>query len=228
MQFAEKETNSPMKNNVIAQSARIYEIIDNAQKFKTYYNELVNNIIESLNNQCSAYVQNSRKSINIDIFEEVIKNIDWDGLRNRLTEDLKSKKPKSSNVGNWNTYGILKKYKIQKYDIDPIICMHENCNEEDIKSYISYMNEAKENLADLQQSVSTFERNLCAYRAKAINIILSKNINTLYNIHYNYVKDLTDGVSNVKSTVVLNNVELPLQRSQKTFITESLRSLICE
>lgn len=226
MQFAEKETYSPMKNNVITQSARIYEIIDNAQKFKTYYNELVNNIIESLNNQCTSYVQNSRKSINIDIYEEVIKNIDWEGLRNRLAEDLKSKKPKTSNVGNWSTYGILKKYKIQKYDIDPIVCMHENCNEESIKAYVSYMNEAKENLSDLHQSVDTFERNLCAYRAKAINTILSKNINTLYNIHYNYVKDLSDGVD-AKTTVVLNNVELPLQRSQRSFITESLRSLIC-
>lgn len=226
MQFAEKETYSPMKNNVITQSARIYEIIDNAQKFKTYYNELVNNIIESLNNQCYSYVQNSRKSINIDIYEEVIKNIDWEGLRNRLTEDLKSKKPKTSNVGNWSTYGILKKYKIQKYDIDPIVCMHENCNEESIKAYVSYMNEAKENLSDLHHSVDTFERNLCAYRAKAINTILSKNINTLYNIHYNYVKDLSDGVE-TKTTVVLNNVELPLQRSQRSFITESLRSLIC-
>lgn len=227
MLFIEKESNSPMKNNVISQSARIYEIIDNAQKFKTYYNELVNNIIESINNQCSAYVHNSRKSINIDIYDEVIKNIDWDGLRNRLAEDLKSDRPKIGNVGSWNTYGLLKRYKIQKYDIDPIICMHENCNEEDVKAYISYMNEAKENLNELQRSVDTFEKKLCAYRSKAINTILSKNINTLYNIHFNYVKDLINNVKNVKQSVVLNNIELPLQQSQKAFIMESLRTLIC-
>lgn len=241
MEFKEQESFSPMKNNIIDQSSRIYEIISNAAKFKKYYNELVNNIVDSMNNQCCSYERNSKKSIKIDVYDNVMENIDWNGLQNKLVTDLKQNK---NVVGDenliWNDIGDVKGFSIEKYDIDPIINMYSNYGEESVKEYAQYMKEAINNLNEVGSSIDEFERCLCDFRTNAIKIILEKNIPVLYEIHYKYVKNLMNkkkgkrrlnGDSNGGSggdgeSVVLNGIKIELKRSQKEFFTSSLKKLI--
>ena len=229
MEFKEHQSFSPMKNNIIDQSSRIYEIISNATKFKKYYNELVNNIIDSMNNQCSSYVRNSKKSIKIDIYDNVMNCIDWNALQNKLVGDLKSNKTIESTNSKWTDIGDVTEFDIEHYDIDPIINMYSNYGVESVKEYAKYMKEAINNLREVKNNVDEFEQGLCEYRKNAVKTILDKNIPLLYNIHYNYVKSLLNkkrtGTKNEK--VIINGIKLELIKSQKEFFTSSLKKLIC-
>ena len=243
MEFKESKKYSPMHNNIIEQSARVYEIINNAGKFKKYYNELINNIIDSINNQCKSYVRNSKKSIKIDIYDMVMESIDWSKLQQMLVTDLKNNKSVSSVVSNmlkipsgdlnsasWSSIGSLDDYGIEQYDTDAIVNMYSNCSEESIKKYIRYMKEANSNLKSLETNVVAYEKNLCDYRKNAVNIILTKNVPLLYALHYNYVKNVIDTKRFNKNmpieTISINNVDIKLCKSQKEFITNSLKQLI--
>ena len=233
MEFVEQQSFSPMKNNIIDQSSRIYEIVSNAAKFKKYYNELVNNIIDSMNNQCVSYERNSKKSIKIDIYDSVMESIDWNELQKQLVNDLKRNKRIRDMDLMWHDIGDVNSFTIEKYDIDPIINMYSNYGEESVKEYVKYMKEAINNLSEIRTYIDEFEQGLCNYRANAVRIILEKNVPVLYEIHYRYVKNIMDkknssyGEQNDGSSVMLNGVSIELKRSQKEFLASSLKKLIC-
>lgn len=234
MEFVEDQSFSPMKNSIIDQSSRIYEIVSDASKFKKYYNELVNNIIDSMNNQCASYERNSKKSIKIDIYDNVMESINWDGLQKQLVDDLKRNKSVRDTNLTWYDIGNTNSFVIEKYDIDPIINMYSNYGEESVKEYAKYMKEAINNLNEIRTYIDEFEQGLCNYRSNAVQIILEKNIPILYEIHYKYVKDIMKGKKKKNSTtgdesanVVLNGINIELKRSQKEFFTTSLKKLIC-
>ena len=180
MEFKEHQSFSPMKNNIIDQSSRIYEIISNATKFKKYYNELVNNIIDSMNNQCSSYVRNSKKSINIDIYDNVMNCIDWNALQNKLVKDLKSNKDIENLNTEWTDIGDVTEFDIEHYDIDPIINMYSNYGVDSVKEYAKYMKEAINNLREVKNNVDEFEQGLCEYRKNAsltpLNVCIQINL----------------------------------------------------
>ena len=254
--FKEDKRYSPMRNNVIEQASRIYEIISDAGKFKTYYNDLINNVVDSLNSQCRSYVRNSKKSINIDVYDCVMERINWSELQSRLATNLKANKSLQevlnedfSGLSNstsiereegksgpldlkWHKLGDLSDYSIELYDYDPIINMYSNYGEETLKDYVRYMKEATTNLKDLEANVAEYEKDLCAYRDSAVKIVLSKNLPVLYAIHYGYVKKLMSenkgkGKNNGKEVIKFDGVELELKRSQKEFIVDGLKKLIC-
>ena len=254
--FKENKAYSPMRNNVIEQSARIYEIISDARKFKTYYNDLINNVIDSLNSQCRTYVRNSKMSINVDVYDMVMERVNWNELQTRLVNNLKAKKClqdvlkedfkglSNGSTGDgersekslelkWHSLGDLSGYNIEEYDYEPIINMYSNYGEDMLKDYVRYMKEATNSLKDLENDVAEYEKDLCAYRDLAVKIVLNKNLPVLYAIHYGYVKKLMDAgknksVSEGKREIVkLDGVELELKRSQKEFISSSLKKLIC-
>lgn len=234
MEFEENQSFSPMKNNIIDQSSRIYEIVSDASKFKKYYNELINNIIDSMNNQCASYERNSKKSIKIDIYDNVMESINWDGLQKQLVDDLKRNKSVRDTNLTWHNIGNMNSFVIEKYDIDPIINMYSNYGEESVKEYAKYMKEAINNLNEIRTYIDEFEQGLCNYRSNAVRIILEKNIPILYEIHYKYVKDIMNGKKKKNATlrdepanVVLNGINIELKRSQKEFFTTSLKKLIC-
>lgn len=227
MEFNEQQSFSPMKNNIIDQSARIYEIVNDAAKFKKYYNELVNNIIDSMNNQCASYERNSKKSIKIDIYDSVMESIDWNELQKQLVDDLKENKHTGDMNLTWYDIGDVNSFTIEKYDIDPIINMYSNYGEESVKEYAKYMKEAINNLSEIRTYIDEFEQGLCNYRANAVKIILKKNVPVLYEIHYRYVKNMLHGKPNEASSVILNGISLELKRSQKEFLTSSLKKIIC-
>lgn len=233
MEFVEDQSFSPMKNSIIDQSSRIYEIVSDASKFKKYYNELVNNIIDSMNNQCASYERNSKKSIKIDIYDNVMESINWDGLQKQLVNDLKRNRSIRDTDLTWHDIGNTNSFVIEKYDIDPIINMYSNYGEESVKEYAKYMKEAINNLNEIRTYIDEFEQGLCNYRSNAVRIILEKNIPILYEIHYKYVKDIMKGKKNTSSrvdepkNVVLNGINIELKRSQKEFFTTSLKKLIC-
>ena len=226
MEFKEDSSYSPMKNNIIEQSARIYEIITNASKFKKYYNDLVNNIIDSVNNQCRSYERNSKKSIKADIYDIVVDTIDWTNLQNMLATGLKTGKKPIDNKSKWVDIGDVNSYHIEKYDTDPIINMYSNYGEETVKEYSRYMDEAVDNLNELKNYIDDFEQSLCNYRTNAVKIILEKNVPLLYNIHFKYVNDLMHKKKNIENKVMINGVEIELKKSQKEFICSSLKKLI--
>ena len=232
MEFEEQQSFSPMKNNIIDQSSRIYEIVSDAAKFKKYYNELVNNIIDSMNNQCASYERNSKKSIKIDIYDSVMESIDWNELQKQLINDLKRNKRIRDMDLMWHDIGDVNSFTIEKYDIDPIINMYSNYGEESVKEYVKYMKEAINNLSEIRTYIDEFEQGLCNYRANAVRIILEKNVSVLYEIHYRYVKNIMNKKNtshdepNERSSVMLNGISIELKRSQKEFLTSSLKKLI--
>ena len=225
MEFKESESFSPMKNNMIEQSSRVYEILTDAGKFKSHYNDLVNNIIDSMNSQCRSYERNSKKSIMVDVYDNVIENIDWSALQNSLATDLKGgKQPKD--IGEWVDIGNVDDYHIEQYDIDPIVNMYSNYGEDSVKEYAKYMDEAIDNLNEMRTYIDDFEQDLCNFRSKAVKIILEKNIPLLYNIHFRYVNDLMRKKKNITDKVSIRGVEINLKKSQKEFICSSLKKLI--
>lgn len=226
MEFKESESFSPMKNNIIEQTSRIHEILSDASKFKTFYNDLVNNIIDSMNNQCRSYERNSKKSIKVDVYDNVMENIDWESLQNNLANDLKSGKKPSSEILEWVDIGDVDEFHIEQYDIDPIVIMYSNYAEDTVKEYAKYMDEALENLDEMKNYVEEFEQNLCNYRSNAVKTILEKNVPLLYNIHFKYVNDLMRKKKDIVGKVNLNGVEIELKRSQKEFISSSLKKMI--
>lgn len=92
------------------------------------------------------------------------------------------------------------------------------------------MKEANSNLKSLETNVVAYEKNLCDYRKNAVNIILTKNVPLLYALHYNYVKNVIDAKRFNKNmpieTISINNIDIKLCKSQKEFITNSLKQLI--
>lgn len=224
MMFEEKESFSPMKNNIIEQSARIHEIVSNAGKFKKYYNELVNNVIDSMNNQCDSYERNSKKAIKADIYEMVMKSINWDALQKKLVADLKGNKRLES-IPEWEDIEEPD-VEIEKYDTDAVVNMYSNFNEENVKDYSRYMKEAINGLTDVIKGIDDFENALCEYRSETVKNILEKNVPVLYAVHYRYVRDLMNKKKNIEANVMVGGVNLELKKSQKEFFEKSLKKFL--
>lgn len=224
---------SPMKQNIIDQCERIEDVLKEPTKFKAFYNELLNGIIESMNNQVKAYVKNSKQSINVDIYDAVLEKIDWKDLRAKLEIAVKNiGKNKQVAAESYNTFtskyvqlGSIKGYTIQLYDIDPVMNMYSNFSEDSVKMYSKYMKIALNNLNDLKDEISEFEDKLCRYRDVGVGIML-QNIDVLYNVHLAYIKEIV--LNRTPATeVVINGKRLQLVRSQEQFIKTSLRTLVC-
>lgn len=225
---------SPMQQTIIEQCDRIEEILREPTKFKAFYNELLNGIIESLNNQIKAYVKNSKQAIKVDIYDMTVEKIDWKTLRTNLESAVKAlNKNKQSAIESYSTFtakyvrlGSVKQYNIPSYDVDPVVNMYSNFAEDTVKVYSKCMKVAINNLNDLKNDVSEFESELCGYRDSSISVML-QNVEVLYNIHLAYIKGIVLN-KNPSTEVTIANIKLELIRSQEQFIKTSLRKLLCE
>lgn len=219
--FVTDESYSQMKNNIIEQSSRIEEILSHGGKFKSYYNELINNIITSMNTMIKSYTKDSKQSIMIDIFDGVMSNINFDELKQRFNTDIKNKKilrvPVYKNIGKITD-------KISTYNYDTIINMHELCDEDGAKEFIKLQKNAIDDLSDVVESLTNFENNLCEYRRNSIETMM-KNVEGLYSIHVNHAKAILNK-DELKEYINYGNKELKLYKGQKEFITNSLKTLL--
>lgn len=226
-EFLENEYYSQMKNNVVSQLSRMYEILNHAGKFKKFYNEL-NNITDSLNNNLNAYITNSKHAILCDIYDGLMESIDFEAYKNKLQTDIKShgnlSVPKYKHVDF-----DLDEFTIDLYDTDVYTNMLDVLDESTVKKFAKFQNDAKCGLHDLLGSVSSFEEDLCNFRTNKIAEMM-KNIDTFYAIHVNYAKHclkLKKANKNVDvQNISIDNVSIPIVNSQKQFIGNCLKALI--
>ena len=222
--FEENENYSQMKNNIIGQSSRIAEILTHGGKFKTYYEELMNNVVESMNAQIRSYVENSKKAILYDIYDGVVGNIDFSELKDKFKADMKKKGnvsvPKYEKV-NMDLDG----YDIGEYETDVLVNMYSNMDEKTVKKFAKYQDEALSNLSNVIDDVTDFESNLCSFRNKAIEK-MKNNVDLLYAIHVNYAKAVMNKNKNIPECVSIGGKQVKLSKSQKEFITNGLKVLI--
>ena len=212
-----------MREYIVGQQSRIAEIIDNATLFKEHYKDLTQNIVSSMNKQIRSYVKNSKKSIMVDIYNLTVDGIDWTSLQEKLGDKLRHKE---SNV-NPGTWKPLPKpsVSIELFDDDVLTNMQLNCDVDHVKEFAKYRKLAHEQLSELIDGIGDFETELCAYRTNAVKICES-NINVLFNYHFNYVNDLFHKRS-TQPSIIINNKEIKLKKSQQEFITSALKTLIC-
>lgn len=218
------ENYSPMKNNILEQSARICELVSDAGKFSTFYNELNDNIIATMNEMIKQYTKNSRKAIRIDVFDEVMKTIKWSDLNEKLREDIKNKQPiKIPKFKPIDTN--MKKFSIDLYDNDSIVDMYSYMDEETVEKFAESQDEAIEKLHTLADDVTTFETSLCAYRAKTVEKMVA-NIDSLYALHANYVRAIKNKQTDLPISKTIGDKEIKFYKSQKEFITNGIKSLL--
>ncbi len=216
---------SPMKAGISNQIERVKQIISNAQVFKENYTELTENIISSINSQLKSYNRNSRKAIMIDIYDMVTEAINWDDLQQSLTSKMKSK---TTNVqpSTWTPMPPLNVSKLPTCDDDAIVNMFINCDEVTAKEFSSFRKLATAELNDILTNVDDFETSLINYRTTCVKLILSKNIQPLFDIHFNYVNDLFHKRKSIPTTITINGKQVTLIKSQREFITNALKTLI--
>ena len=214
-----------MKAGISNQIERVKQIISNAQVFKENYTELTENIISSINSQLKSYSRNSRKAIMIDIYDMVTEAINWDDLQQSLTSKMKSK---TTNVqpSTWTPMPPLNVSKLPTFDDDAIVNMFINCDEVTAKEFSSFRKLATAELNDILTNVDDFETALINYRTTCVKLILSKNIQPLFDIHFNYVNDLFHKRKNIPTTTPINGKRVTLIKSQREFITNALKTLI--
>lgn len=214
---------SPMKASILTQTSRIEEIISNASLFRENYSELTTNIIASINQQIRSYVKNSKRSILIDIYELVIDSIDWNDLQAKLANRLKSKQP-SADPPAWKPLP-KPSTSIELFDDDAVTNMLLNCDTEHVKDFSKYRKLCRSQIADLLSDIDAFEAELCEYRTSAVKLMV-ENVSILFDYHYNYVSDMFYK-HKASPSVIINNQEIQLKKSQKEFITSALKQLIC-
>ena len=193
---------SPMKQSILEQKARILEIINNANLFKTNYQLLSSNIIPSVNQQLKSYVKNGRKSILIDIAELVLDSIDWQAEQDKLVQRLKANKYITI-TSSWQhidkpTAGI------NLFDDDVITNMYLNCSTDNVKEFQKYRKLSKSQLDELINDIDSFERELCEYRSETVKQIMD-NIDILFDYHFNYVFDIYNKHKTNENIVIDNN-----------------------
>ena len=221
--YSENDSYSQMKNNVIAQSAQIAEIINHAGKFQKFYNEL-NNIADSTITMISNYVDNSKNAIKIDIYDGLVNSIDFPALQSRLKNDVKNTTklvvPRSKNVDF-----DMSDYTIDTIETDAFVNMMNYFDTKTVKKFVQFQNIANDNLENMIESLDQFEQDLCSFRVKKIEE-MKPNVETLYSIHANYVRALQNKTQNVPEKVKVCDVEIPMMKSQKAFITNALKKII--
>lgn len=222
--FEENENYSQMKNNIITQSSRVAEILSHAGKFKAYYNELTNNVVESMNSMVKNYVKNSKKAILIDIYDGIASGIDFKNLRTKFNSDMSSKEkltiPKYNNV-NFDLDG----YDIDQYDTDVLVNMFSNLDVKTVKKFAAFQDEAIANLSTLVDDLTEFESGLCSFRTNAVQK-MKNNVDVLYAIHVNYAKAIMNKHKNIPEFVTVNGKNIKLVKSQRDFILGGLKTLI--
>lgn len=222
----EDEHNSSIKNDIITQSTRIHEIVSDASKFNTYYNELVDNIVHSMNSMIDSYNKTGKKAIFVDIYEAVVAQTDWNELKERFKNDVVSQKPLS--IPQYTSISTnLKKYKIDKYDTDVLVDMYSTMDEDTVRKFAKSQEDAVNNLYELVDNVTAFENDLCAYRTKTIET-MKRNVETLYALHVNYAKALMSNSSKVPETVNINGKAIAFQKGQKPFICNALKEILLQ
>ena len=213
---------SPMKKQVIQQTNQILEIINNANNFKANYNELINTIIPTINNQLKKYTRDSKKSVLIDAVELTLDGVDWSALQSDLSTLMRAKK---SNVKPHTWKRIPKPIgKIEPLDDEPYTNMYMSCDVEHVKEFQRYRKLARGEISDLLNSISDFENELCSYRSNVVGL-LQTNIQTLFDHHYNYVNDLYHKRGG-EGVVIIDGHEVKLVKSQKAFIIDSLKQIV--
>lgn len=224
--FAVKEDGnySQMKNNIITQSTRICEILSDATKFGSYYNELTNNIVASMNDMIAMYVKAGRKAVLVDIYEALVEQTDWNNLKDRFKNDVGGNTPLQ--IPKYTAISTdLKRYKIDKYDSDVLVDMYSYMDEDTVKQFAKSQDEATQNLYTLVDDVTTFENNLCAYRTKTIET-MKANMEVLYKLHVNYAKAIVAGNAKIPDTVTINGKAIKFQKAQKAFILDALKTIL--
>lgn len=220
----ENENYSQMKNNIINQSSRIAEILSHGGKFKTFYNELTNNIVDSMNKMIKDYVKSGKKAIVYDIYDGVIESINFENLKSRFNTDVKSKVP--LNVPQYSEFeDSLENYTIDKYDSDILANMYSNIDESTVKKFAKLQEEAINNLSDVIDSVTAFENELCNYRVNAVECF-KKNVEGLYAMHVNYARMIIRKDKDVPNTMKYGGKSIKMYKGQKEFIMNGLKTLL--
>lgn len=217
---------SQMKNNIITQSTRICEIISDASKFSTFYNDLTNNIVGSMNDMIRMYVKAGKRAILVDVYDALIDSTDWDSLKTRFKTDVVSAGPLA--LPKWNSISTdLKRFKIDVYDTDILVDMYSNMDESTVKHFAKSQEDANNKLYELIDDVGAFESALCNYRTKTIEI-MKQNIEVLYALHVNYAKAVVAKEQKIPDQITINGKVIKFQTGQKPFITEALKKIILE
>lgn len=220
----EDENYSQMKNNIISQSSRIAEILSHAGKFKAYYDELTNNVVDSMNTMIKSYMKKGKNAILIDIYDGVAGSIDFENLKLKFKSDMSSKNnlvvPKYEEV-NFN----LDSYNIDQYDTDILVNMFQNLDVGTVKKFARFQDEAIANLSAVVDDLTNFENGLCAFRTNAIQK-MKNNVDVLYAIHVNYAKAVLKKSKNIPECVTVGSKNIKLMKSQREFILNGLKTLI--
>lgn len=223
-EIKESQDYSQMKNNIITQTTRICEIISDAGKFGSFYEELTNNIVSSMNTMIKTYVKTGRRSILIDIYDALVEQTDWTALKERFKVDATKsgmlKLPKYTPI-NTN----LKRFTIDTYDEDILYDMYSNMEESTVREFAKAQRDATNNLYSLIDDVSSFETSLCAYRTQTLEV-MKQNIECLYALHVNYAKACMNKEIKAPESTVINGKVIKFQHGQKPFIIEALKVLL--
>jgi hypothetical protein len=212
---------SPMKNNVIDQCLRIKEFILNPTILVKNYNSLRNGIISSLNTMLESYDITSKQAIKNEIEKNVINNIDFNLLKERLVKDLKNNEPLK--IKSLSKRQKLSKFKLPFYDTSYIESLFIDADSDEIKSQRKFRQTQKlaiQELNNVIESLSDYENNMCEYRDSTIRQI-NDDIDVLYSLHANYAKQLKNKM-NPDDTISVGNVVFKLKKSQSEFIKSSL------
>lgn len=213
-----------MKNNIITQSTRICEIVSDASKFGSFYDELTNNIVSSMNEMIRTYVKTGRTAILVDVYDELVSQTDWNSLKDRFKVAMTDPKPLP--IPKYTSISTdLKKYKIDAYDTDVLVDMYTNMDEDTVKLFAKSQEEATNNLYELVDDVTAFENSLCAYRTKTVATMKS-NIEVLFALHVNYAKAITSGSAKIPDTTTINGKVIKFQKGQKPFICDALKTIL--
>ena len=219
------DSDSPVVIDLVTQLQTVVDTLSDARQFRANYRNLINTLIPNINATCSSYVKDSKESIVADVFTTVVDTIDWNDLRNHLIDDMKSRST-TFTIGEWTPLESLSEYTITEYDVDSIINMFTTCTPETVKQYASYMRESIANVHELLDEVTTFEQRLCEYRTRMVKMVLERNVQILYRIHFNHVFESVKLKTPSAKVVTINGVKVDMKQSQKEFVTNALKTLL--
>jgi hypothetical protein len=227
----ENNAYSQFRNTTVRDLNRISQTVRDVELFKNNYESLINGVIKGLNNQFNHYKHVSYDAIKADIFEAVRQNFENEDTSNELKIMLNNN-IKPINNHNFKSLPSIPEYDFE-FDDESIISMYEythspfsDKNKSDKKEFIKCQKETLSNINDYNRNVEKFESDLCKYREKAIKIM---NNNLLYLIaaHYNYAYNIKNKlIKNIPQTLKVDNFELQLVPSQKTFLTNAVKTII--
>ena len=88
------------------------------------------------------------------------------------------------------------------------------------------MRESIANVHELLDEVTTFEQRLCEYRTRMVKMVLERNVQILYRIHFNHVFESVKLKTPSAKVVTINGVKVDMKQSQKEFVTNALKTLL--